>query len=80
MARDTSASAEPKVKKTRWYHQVWQAYQMTRKVDPAVTWIVLAVFVGFIFMEIYFIRNAIISGKALFQKTVPQHEPLQGEN
>lgn len=35
-----------KVKKTRWYHQVWQAYTMTRTVDPAVTWIVLAVFVG----------------------------------
>ena len=50
MARDTSSAAAPtgKVKKTRWYHQVWQAYQMTRKNDPAVTWIVLAVFFGII--------------------------------
>lgn len=36
----------PKVKKTRWYHQVWQAYTMTRQVDPAVTWVILAAFVG----------------------------------
>jgi len=57
MARDSSASAVPtgspdakpgKVKKTRWYHQVWQAYQMTRRNDPAVTWILLAVFFGIV--------------------------------
>ena len=36
----------PKVKKTRWYHQVWQAYTMTRQADPAVTWVILAAFVG----------------------------------
>jgi len=48
MARDNSPAAAPTGKKTRWYHQVWQAYQMTRKNDPAVTWIVLAVFVGII--------------------------------
>ncbi|MEV7972083.1 DUF4191 domain-containing protein [Cellulomonas sp. NPDC089187] len=45
MAREPKA---PKVKKTRWYHQVWQAYQMTRQQDPAVTWIILAVFFGII--------------------------------
>ena len=33
-----------KVKKVRWYHQVWQAYQMTRRVEPAVTWWVLGAF------------------------------------
>lgn len=53
MARDKNATASgapkpPKVKKTRWYHQVWQAYQMTRQQDPAVTWLILAVFVGII--------------------------------
>jgi hypothetical protein len=53
MARDKSASATPgsstpKVKKVRWYHQIWQAYQMTRKNDPAVTWIILAVFLGIV--------------------------------
>lgn len=45
MAREPKA---PKVKKTRWYHQVWQAYQMTREQDPAVTWILLAVFFGIV--------------------------------
>lgn len=38
--------ATPKVKKTRWYHQIWQAYQMARRSDPAVTWWILAAFVG----------------------------------
>ncbi|MTG89700.1 DUF4191 family protein [Cellulosimicrobium sp. BIT-GX5] len=37
---------QKKPKKQRWYHQVWAAYQMTRKQDPAVTWVMLAVFVG----------------------------------
>ncbi|GAA3819991.1 DUF4191 domain-containing protein [Cellulomonas soli] len=48
MARESTNSPAPaaKVKKVRWYHQVWQAYQMTRKYDPSVTWVVLAVFVG----------------------------------
>lgn len=48
MAREkkASTSAPAKVKKTRWYHQVWQAYQMTRQTDPAVTWLILAVFFG----------------------------------
>lgn len=35
-----------KQKKVRWYHQVWQAYQMTREADPAVTWWMLLVLVG----------------------------------
>jgi hypothetical protein len=42
----SSALKTPKPKKTRWYHQVWQAYVMTRKQDPAVTWFMLAAFVG----------------------------------
>jgi hypothetical protein len=50
MARQTSssspASAAPaKVKKTRWYHNIWQAYTMTRQTDPAVTCWLLATFV-----------------------------------
>ncbi|MCG7286855.1 DUF4191 domain-containing protein [Cellulomonas sp. ACRRI] len=53
MAREKNptAGAAPKpakVKKTRWYHQVWQAYQMTRQQDPAVTWLILGVFVGIV--------------------------------
>lgn len=55
MARQKSAASSPapepggkapKVKKTRWYHQIWQAYKMTRRTDPAVTWWMLAAFVG----------------------------------
>ncbi|NMR21322.1 DUF4191 domain-containing protein [Cellulomonas fimi] len=52
MARQSSIGASaspakpPKQKKTRWYHQVWQAYQMTRKQDPSVTWLMLTAFVG----------------------------------
>ncbi|MCC2333515.1 DUF4191 domain-containing protein [Cellulomonas wangsupingiae] len=42
-AKDTG-----KVKKTRWYHQVWQAYKITRQSDPAVTWIMLGVFVAIV--------------------------------
>ncbi|HEY0217059.1 MAG TPA: DUF4191 domain-containing protein [Cellulomonas sp.] len=50
MARDknATASAPAKVKKTRWYHQIWQAYQMTRQQDPTVTWMILAVFFGIV--------------------------------
>ncbi len=50
MARDSSPTPDKpaKVKKTRWYHQIWQAYQMTRVEDPAVTWVILGAFVGVI--------------------------------
>ncbi len=44
MARSDAQPA--KVKKTRWYTQIWQVYQATRKVDPAITWWLLAAFVG----------------------------------
>lgn len=56
MARDRSTTPSPaadaaggkpkKVRKVRWYHRVWEAFQMTRRVDPAVTWWVLLAFVG----------------------------------
>lgn len=61
MARDTNASSG-KVRKTRWYHQVWQAYQMTRQNDPAVTWLILAVFVGIVAvgLVIGLIFNAVV--------------------
>jgi len=44
----STAKGSGKVRKTRWYHQVWQAYKVTRESDPAVTWIVLAVFLGIV--------------------------------
>ncbi|PJI93461.1 DUF4191 domain-containing protein [Luteimicrobium subarcticum] len=43
---DGASDAAPKVKKQRWYHQVWQAYQMTRRTDPSVTWWMLLMLAG----------------------------------
>ncbi|GAB2474352.1 DUF4191 domain-containing protein [Xylanimonas ulmi] len=54
MARSNASSdATPKTKKPkkqRWYHQVWAAYQMTRRQDPSVTWLLLGVFVGVVLL------------------------------
>lgn len=57
MARDSASSSAapggaPKQKKVRWYHQVWQAYQMTRRSDPAVTWWMLGLFVGIVALAV----------------------------
>jgi hypothetical protein len=50
MARKKSADSSPAQpaapKKQRWYKNIWQAYQMTRETDPAVTWWMLAAFFG----------------------------------
>lgn len=46
--RADAPAGSKKPKKQRWYHQVWSVYQMTRKQDPNVTWLLLAVFVGII--------------------------------
>ena len=48
MARktDSTTPAAPKVKKRRWYHQLWDVFQMTRKQDPSVVWWMLLVLVG----------------------------------
>lgn len=43
MARDKTAPKKP-----RWYHQIWEAYRMTREVDPSITWVILAIVVGVI--------------------------------
>jgi hypothetical protein len=43
---DAPTKKQKKPKKQRWYHQVWAAYKMTRRQDPLVTWIMLAVFCG----------------------------------
>lgn len=50
MARTSSADAgapkEPKPKKVRWYHQIWQAYQITQRFDPRTRWILIGITVG----------------------------------
>ncbi|ACQ80113.1 integral membrane protein [Beutenbergia cavernae DSM 12333] len=44
---DSSAPTKaPKEKKRRWYHQVWEVYQMTRKAQPSITWWILLIIVG----------------------------------
>ncbi|MFH5823339.1 DUF4191 domain-containing protein [Georgenia sp. AZ-5] len=40
------SSAAPKEKKRRWYHNIADAYRMTKKVRPAITWILVGIFVG----------------------------------
>ncbi|MBN8880977.1 uncharacterized protein DUF4191 [Salana multivorans] len=45
MARKDSSTPAP-AKKRRWYHQLWDVFQMTRKSDPAVTWWILGSFLG----------------------------------
>lgn len=42
----TPSAKPPKVKKRRWYHQLWDVFQMTRKADPLVVWWMLAAFLG----------------------------------
>ena len=42
---DTGTKKMKKAKKRRWYHQVWDAYKMTRAQDPAATWWILGTFV-----------------------------------
>lgn len=51
MARQTPSSSPAsdtpaKVKKVRWYHNIWQAYQVTRRSDRAITWWLLGTFLG----------------------------------
>lgn len=42
---DGVESAAPQ-KKQRWYHNVRDAYVLTQRVNPLITWILLAIFVG----------------------------------
>jgi hypothetical protein len=65
MARQSTPApaSSPKAKKTRWYHQVWQAYTMTRKSDPAVTWYVLGAFVGILVIGLVI---GLITGRWLY--------------
>src|SRR5690625_3963565 len=48
LKRSKRDPAEPKPKKKRWYHQLWEVFQMTRTVQPSITWWVLGAFVGII--------------------------------
>ncbi|MCL2454284.1 MAG: DUF4191 domain-containing protein [Micrococcales bacterium] len=50
MARQSTSadptSAAKKPKKTRWYHQLWQAYKITQRYDPRTGWFIVAIVVG----------------------------------
>lgn len=56
------AKKAPKPKKTRWYHQVWEAYKMTTQVDKSVNFWLLGTFVVIVgvFVGIGLFTNALI--------------------
>jgi hypothetical protein len=43
--KSPSPATTPKARKRRWYRQLWDVYQMTRRYDPQVTWWMLLAFV-----------------------------------
>ncbi len=49
-----SDSKPPKAKKSRWYHQLWAVFQMTRRHDPKAAWWMLAAFVGVLAITVAF--------------------------
>ncbi|WP_425956843.1 DUF4191 domain-containing protein [Xylanimonas sp. McL0601] len=49
---DSAPEKPQKQKKQRWYHQIWAAYQMTRRQDPSVTWLLLGIFLGVVLVGI----------------------------
>ena len=45
----TAAGAPPtqkKQKKQRWYHQVWDVFQMVRRAQPSIPFVLLGIFLG----------------------------------
>ncbi|WP_043501393.1 DUF4191 domain-containing protein [Georgenia sp. SUBG003] len=40
-----NVSAAPTEKKQRWYHNIRDAYRLTRQVNPSITWVLVGVFV-----------------------------------
>lgn len=43
--KSPSPAKTPKVRKRRWYRQLWDVYQMTRRYDRTVTWWMILAFV-----------------------------------
>ncbi|MBK5250672.1 MAG: DUF4191 domain-containing protein [Actinomycetales bacterium] len=47
MAKNSSSDVTtPKVKKRRWYHQLWDVYKMVREAQPSITWWLILIVVG----------------------------------
>ncbi|MGC0142416.1 MULTISPECIES: DUF4191 domain-containing protein [unclassified Pseudactinotalea] len=46
MAKKDASDKTPKVKKRRWYHQLWEIFTMVRKARPSITWWILLIIVG----------------------------------
>lgn len=42
----TDTATEPKQKKQRWYHQLWDVYKMVRRAQPSITFILLGIFLA----------------------------------
>jgi len=47
-SKKDAEGAAPKPKKKRWYHQLWEVFQMTREVQPSITWWLVGSFVGIV--------------------------------
>lgn len=67
MARKSASadpSAEPaktkKPKKTRWYHQLWQAYTITQRYDRRTAWILAAIVV--VVTAVFVVVGGLING------------------
>ncbi|MCL2424261.1 MAG: DUF4191 domain-containing protein [Micrococcales bacterium] len=62
---DPSAEATkpPKAKKTRWYHNLWQAYKITARYDRKTPWILLGIAVG---ITVVFTVVGYFSGKLVY--------------
>jgi len=47
-SKKDAEGAAPKPKKKRWYHQLWEVFQMTREAQPSITWWLVGSFVGIV--------------------------------
>lgn len=54
MAAKSSSSPEnkPKARKRRWYRQLWDVFQMTRRHDKKITWWIVLAFVGVVALAV----------------------------
>lgn len=44
--KNASEPKAPKVKKRRWYHQVWEIFTDVRRAEPSITWQLLGIILG----------------------------------
>src|SRR5699024_12623406 len=42
----TDSASKGKQKKQRWYHQIWDVFQMVRRAQPSIPFVLLAILLG----------------------------------